>query len=381
MNGYNVSAQWNNHQLLLWKIKGNSPISKRELQDVTGLSWGLISRLTNALTEEGYIVPYVRQSQGVGRKAEEYDINNERNYFIGIDLSYNGIVSVLTDMKGRIIEQNERKFAVRERECALEQLFEMTDHYFRDFRDNGIMGIGFAVQGVVNRRDGISVRINKIKDWNNVPLKQIVEERYCVPVSVEHNPDCLIKCESAFGCLKGSKATEVLMIKVDYSTGIGMSVMIRGQIYYGFHGKAGEIGYTIINRDADGAVNRLEDQVTKEGIVKAYRKLTGENDEISYSDVVEHAGKNEEICRDIYGKLGTCIGDAVSSACNFLNPQVVVIYAGSCEYSDVLFAAADDFVHENTYDKSVEIRLSKLQKEATAIGAALVAVENAIQKI
>ncbi len=374
----NVLIQMSNQQLLLQKIKEKSPITKRELQNITGFSWGLISREVNALVDTGYIVSDCRKSIGAGRKAEEYDINNDQNYFIGIDFNYKGILVVVTDMKGRIVEQSEKEFAVVERECVLQTMFEMLDAFFEKFHDRMIMGIGIATQGVVNRVKGVSVFTTKIKDWNNVPLKQILEARYHVSVSVEHDPDCIMKTESAFGHLNRSDVTEAIVVSVDYSVGVGMSIMINGEVYHGFHGKAAEIGYTIVNNQIEGPGKYLEDHMTKVHIVQDYRELTKSTEEITYREIVERAENGDLVCINLFEKLGEYIGRAICSASNFLNPEMIVIHAPTCDFQEMLFNTASDFVAKNTYDKSVKIKFSKLGKEARAIGGALIAIEKAI---
>lgn len=377
----NVLTQMNNQQLLLWKIKEKSPITKRELQNVTGFSWGLISREVNALVDTGYIVSDCRESIGAGRKAEEYDINNDKNYFIGIDFNYKGLLVVVTDMKGRIVEQSEREYAVAERDCVLQLMFEMLDTFFEKFHDRRIMGIGIAAQGVVNRAEGISIFTTRIKDWNNVPLKKLLEERYNVNVSMEHDPDCIMKTESAFGHLNRSDVTEALVVSVNYSVGVGMSIMINGDIYHGFHGKAGEIGYTIVKDQKDGSGKYLEDHVTKLHIVQDYRELTKGSDGITYREIVERAENGDLVCKNLFKKLGEYIGLAICSASNFLNPEMIVIHAPSCEFQEMLFNTVRNFVVENTYDKAVKIKLSRLGKEARAIGGALLAIEKAIYTV
>ena len=56
MEFYKTLTQRSGIQTILQKIKEQGPISKRELQEVTGLSWGHISQVSKRFLEEGYIV-------------------------------------------------------------------------------------------------------------------------------------------------------------------------------------------------------------------------------------------------------------------------------------------------------------------------------------
>lgn len=46
----------NNIRPLLASVKQSGPISKRDLQKLTGLSWGAVSSLTGLLHEHGCVV-------------------------------------------------------------------------------------------------------------------------------------------------------------------------------------------------------------------------------------------------------------------------------------------------------------------------------------
>lgn len=377
----NETVILNSLQLLFQRIKESSPISKQELRDDTGLSWAVVSSSVNKLVDTGYVVPYGKQqTQGAGRKADEYDVNSQKNYFIGIDLNDMGILCVVTDMKGRVVKQCEKEFATREKEYVLEQLYDVIDRFFEEFQNNQILGIGVAVQGVVDLIDGKSVYISKIKGWNDVPLKKLFEERYGVETSILHDPDCLMKTESVFGCLRGSDVADAIMVFISHRTGVGMSIMINGQIYHGVHGKSGELGYMIVTDSREGAGRLLEEHVTKSGILRDY-KSANSGEEITYHDFVARLKSGDELCKSVYTQLGEYLGFAISSAGNILNPELIVVHASSCDCPELLYETICDFVTRNTYDKTVELRLSGLGRSAIAIGSALTAIEKAIHML
>ena len=60
-------------------IREKGPISKRELQRITGFSWGNISSTITLLCEEGIISCAGKQETGLGRRPEEFDINTEKD--------------------------------------------------------------------------------------------------------------------------------------------------------------------------------------------------------------------------------------------------------------------------------------------------------------
>ena len=71
----------------LTEIRNRGPVSKRELQDITGFSWGNISSITTELYNEKFIMVSGKQETFVGRKPDVFDININDNLIIGIDFS------------------------------------------------------------------------------------------------------------------------------------------------------------------------------------------------------------------------------------------------------------------------------------------------------
>lgn len=256
MGFYQAITQRSGIQIILQTIKDYGPISKRELQDRTGLSVGHISQVTRRFLEEEKIVVCETEMTG-GRNRELLDINRNGEYFIGVDMNSQRARAVLVDMKGRILYEQRLSWEVSESEVVLQVLFTLIDEIFAKYPKEKIHGIGFAEQGVVDVANGISVRIDRIQNWKDVQLKTIMEERYQVQTMIAHDLDCLMKCECNFGDLKEKNATDAILVHYHYGIGIGLSIMINGQIYIGHKGMAGEVGYTIMNVDEQGKPDML----------------------------------------------------------------------------------------------------------------------------
>ncbi len=92
-----------NMRTLLTTIRDHGPIAKRELQQLTGPSWGSVSSLTTLLLHSRYVVAAGKQATASGRRPDELDINSGDNYIIGLDINLTGLCGVVTDMKGRIV--------------------------------------------------------------------------------------------------------------------------------------------------------------------------------------------------------------------------------------------------------------------------------------
>lgn len=381
MSTENIQASKSKTLVLVEQIQEHAPISKKELQENTGFSWGTISTMTNALAEAGYIVAKGKVTNDVGRKPDEYDINPEKNYFVGIDFSSSGMLIVVTDMKGRIIEQQESQWKQHDRTAVSKQLFATLDVIMERYADCNVKGIGVAAQGIVNISEGICVDIGGIAGWKDVPLKAMLEERYETAVVIFHDPDCRMKCECTFGVLKESDKAVVALIYFVQGRGIGMSVMINGNIYSGVHGKAGEIGRVIVGTRENGEYDFLEYHLSRQELEWNYRVLTGDVEKISYEVILERAKAGDAACIEVLHSVYRYIGQGAAVVSNLFNPEMIVLHTVDCFDEELLIQIVEEDLRKGSYDKTVQLKVSDLNKEATAVGASLMVIEKVINDI
>lgn len=343
---------------------------------MTGISWGMVSNITNFLEEERYIAPCMKESCGTGRKADKYDISGLDNYCIGVDVSHNGLIAVVTDMKGRIIEQTEKIFEIREREYVLRQIMEVTDTYFETYQNKKIRGIGFSMQGITDIYDGVSRLISGIRDWVDVPLKKIMEERYHVSTYLEHDANCMMRCEKVCGCMKGRNVTEAILVTYEAKIGVGMSILTRGQICRGSHGMAGEIGCMPLEIMEGNRVHYMERHLAPTGILQDYYEMTGKR--IAYEEFESLLLCGDTDAVRLMKQIGRWLGWGIGAACNLLDPQICILHMVSND-GTLLYVVISDILKTVNYDKGIEVRRSAMGNEGKAVGAALVAGEHAIR--
>ncbi len=362
-------------QQLMRSIIQYGPISKKELQEKTGISWGMVSALINQLVSERFVVSNVRKSNDVGRKAEEFDVNPAEHFCIGIDLSYNGLLGVVTDLKGRVVLRQECTFQLRQKDAVLEEIFTMVDGFLAKCKRKKIWGIGFSVQGIVEIYEGVSVLISAIEGWRDVALKEILEERYGLPTFTEHDPNCVMLAERAVGCLKNRDVREATLLSFDPKVGAGISVTTRGQLCHGVRGRAGEIGCNPVDITPDGQWHHLEDYLSKEAFLREYEKLT--HNTVTYPQFVALLEQKDESCVRIYRQIGRHFGFALAVANNYLNPEVIVLNIAGAQ-PRILFDEISRLVRAASFDPDVQIIQSENRVEMKAIGAALILGEKAV---
>ncbi len=120
--------------------------------------------------------------------------------------------------------------------------------------------IGVAAPGPVERRTGVLRNPPNLPGWRDVPLAQVLEEAFGVPVRVENDANAAALAEHRFGAGRGCQD----MVYLTMSTGVGGGVISDGRLVHGANGFAGELGHIPIVRNGRRCHCRLR------GCLEAY---------------------------------------------------------------------------------------------------------------
>ena len=175
-----------NKKKILASVRENGEISKRDLQRILGLSWSTVSQLTSELTDEKYLCVSGKRNMGVGRCPEMLTVNPKSHLIIGVDVNIAFIRIAIGDLTAKIISKKSFPL-VRTYDEVMEKIIFTIDSMMAFYGKENIAALAFAAQGYVDINTGTSTCIYDIENWRNVPLKQIFEEKYGLPVTVVHD--------------------------------------------------------------------------------------------------------------------------------------------------------------------------------------------------
>tara|TARA_R110000765_G_scaffold424347_1_gene534969 strand:+ start:9509 stop:10354 length:846 start_codon:yes stop_codon:yes gene_type:complete len=108
----------------------------------------------------------------------------------------------------------------------------------KDLMTDSVQAIGIGVPAVVDIESGTIFDVQNIPSWTNVALKNLVEEKFNVPVYINNDANCFVIGEKQFGKLREFKNCVALSL----GTGMGMGIIIDEKLYNGVLCGAGEIG-------------------------------------------------------------------------------------------------------------------------------------------
>lgn len=348
-------------------------VSRKELSQITGLSWGSVSAITSELLSKNIIVAEKEASAG-GRPAETLSLHPALFLQLGIDINSVGLTFVIVNMRGKAIFSETLFLESSKRDHILSTLFKETEKILSQIKN--VTNISLSMQGKINRKTGISIR-STFTNWKNVPLMELFEERFSLPTVLYHDPDCLLYYHF-FNDTRLRNKQDGYVIRLD--NGIGMARLLHGKLY-----NVGDIGSYEFDQIIavpngrpcpHGKAGCLESYASLRSMREIYAEKTGDKE----SDFTQKLQENEKTAWNVLRMGTTYLGIAIANLFTLSSPEFILL-------DGALLAIAPDCFTE--IDKSVQAYSSEpynlfcanYKKEAPAIGACLITLENNTEKL
>lgn len=312
-----------NESLVLSLVRNSGPISRTDIAKAAHLSLATVSGITNALIEQGIIYEHQAGSSTGGRRPVPLALNTQAGFVIGAKLTETHIVAALTDLGASIVEQRVAPLGDDQRpEIIVNVLAALVDDLRAPHPDHRIFGLGLGMAGVIDRRTG-RCKFSPFFQWRDVPLAELLEERLGLPVVLENDANTLTLAEQWFGA--GVGMSDFLVITL--GRGIGMGMVLNGQLYRGAGGGGGEFGHVTMVPDgprcACGKRGCLEALVADPALLHRFQRAFGR--ELSMEETVSLARQGDVAAQSIFTAAGRTLGLAIADLVNIFNPPLIVV--------------------------------------------------------
>ena len=310
-------------------------------------------------------------------------------YAIAVDLGGTNLACALVDRDNRLIEQKVGPAHAREKSA---QIIANLEEAIADLIDRAghpierLAGIGVGAPGIVCADRGLIHRAANFPDWQDIPLARILSERFSLPVFVRHDVDMAILAEKHYGAGRGKDHIVCLTI----GTGIGMGVILNGELYSGARAGAGNFGHLILDHNAPATdcqkrgylESRAAGPAIRARAVEALQQGSGtllrdwcggEVERIDTRMVFDAARAGDALSAQIVGRAAHLLGLAIANVVNLLDPEIVIIGGSIALAGEILFAPLIETVRAYVCPSligEVDIVPAQLGDRAGLIGAA-----------
>ncbi len=235
-----------NRSIILSKIVEHGMISRADLSKITGLNKATISIQVADLLSEDLICETRLEHNVVGRRPIMLSINKDAGYVLGIDLDYNHIQYMVSDLGGNPVQHDSIELEIASYEELVHLLIKQIQKYKNDYskKHYGLVSVMIGIHGTVNKDE--SIYFVPSHQWQNKSLKTDLMKELDMDISIQNNANLSAYSERVY---KHHESNHLLCLL--FSSGIGSGIMIDGKLHKGFHGYAGEMGHMIISKDGE----------------------------------------------------------------------------------------------------------------------------------
>lgn len=326
-----------NRAMVIAAIRRAGQPSRTEIAATTALSHSTISAISSDLIGEGVLAEAKGGEVGAlkrGRPQVAIALNPSAASVVAVVLSLNTLSATLIDYSGNVIAERSLKLPTltAPRNELIGETVGMVVRLIADHAaDAGpVMRIVLAIQGIT---DSESRRLlwSPITPESDIPFADLLEQATGIPTRVENDCNMIALALSSHDPERYRNDFIAILL----SHGIGMGMVLRGELFTGTQSSGGEFGHMI--HRPDGALCRCG----RRGCVEAYagnyaiwRNAKGLPEDtppvadVSDADIAalaDRARHSDGPEREAFRKAGEAIGFGLGSLFALLDPAPVAM--------------------------------------------------------
>ena len=374
-----------NERAVFERIRVLAPVSRPQLAAATGLSKPTIS-LALANLERCGLVRHVGQSTGSsGRSALLYEMKPDAGWAIGVDVGRSWLRIALSNLAGEIVLRRQERSQSREAKKLVAQIGKLVTATAEEagLTQADITYTVIGSPGVIDQGSGSMRLAPNLPGWSGPGVIEGLHEKLGSALAVENDINLAALGEQAHGLGKGVSN----FVFVSVGTGIGMGIIIDGQLYRGTRGAAGEIGYLPLGEydpTTEEVVKRrtgpLEIVASADAIVATAKHL-GMEGRLTAKLIFEAARERDKLALAAVAAEAGHLARAVAAVAAVLDPELVVLGGGIGRNGDLLIAPMERRLQKLLHLPPPPLKVSALGDDAVVLGALAIGLARARESV
>ncbi len=250
-----------------------------------------------------------------------------------------------------------------------------------------IESVGIGTPGSVNKSNGYIEFANNL-GFNNVPAKEMLEERLNKPIYLDNDANCAALGEQIAGVGHGVKD----FIAVTLGTGVGGGIIVNGEILNGINGAAAEVGHTVITVDgipcncgrngcwekyasATALISQTKEAMKNNPDSIMWKIVDGNIDSVNGRTSFDAMREGDKAAKEVVETYIKYVSVGISNLINIFQPEIVCVGGGISNEGENLLKPLRDYISSQIYtkyaDKQTKILKAQLGNNAGIIGSAI----------
>ncbi len=317
-----------NQTVFLHLIREKQPISRADIAKNTGLRAGTVSAIVNRLIKNGLVYEGTEGPSSGGRRPKYLYINSESFYVLAIDIGVTDSVYAVSDFNGRILQQKSMLTEGEPRQF-LEKLADAIESLVsKQFSRARFAAVGVSLPGLIDRETGSIVSSPNL-EWNDVPVRSLLQARLKLPVFVENDANAAAFSELWYGPLDEASVQTLLFILV--VEGLGTGLIINRELRVGPRFGLGGFGHMSIDPNGElcscGRRGCWETFASERATVERFHRVTAKHGlpAVGIHELISRAKNGDPIALESIKITAEYLGEGISNLVHGIYPEAVVI--------------------------------------------------------
>lgn len=307
---------------------------------------------------------------------------------IGVDIGGSstkmGVVTKDGEILCRAIQPTPLELPAEENmEAIILKLTELVDWAKKS--DLTPQGIGVSVCGYLTSSGEEPDYIN-LHTFDHYPVARQLRETFGLPVVMDNDMNCGVLGEYVFG---GGRGVDRLMV-MTVGTGIGMSVILNGEVFRLSAGTTGNPGHIILEADGPicpagcrgcleslasaGPIARRAEDLARSQRSTTLAKALAKKGLLTAEDLFEAAEAGDTVAQETWIEVGAWLGRGLASWVEIFTPNIVIVGGGVAKAGHWLIDPIESEMRRTGEPYFVnqvrEVKQSQLGREIAMLGAA-----------
>ncbi len=305
--------------------------------------------------------------------------------YIGVDIGGTAVKIGIIDENGTILAFDDYSVSFDRYETpildtvvkSLREFLSSHSHH-----SGNLKGIGVSATGQVDTDTGvITGTAGHIKNWQGSKIKETLQTRFGLPVTVMNDANCAALAEKWIGAAK--EVSDAIVITI--GTGIGGGILINSEILSGSRGLAGELGHFTVHRQgrpcscgntgcyeqyaSATALVRMIEEAAEKGLLP---KAAFKGCPVNGKTIFELLAVRNPAVEGIFEEWLNYVAIGLVNLVHIFNPALILIGGGISVQETLFIKPLRQKVLQGimpAFSKELDIKAAALGNEAGMIGA------------
>lgn len=368
---------------LLRLLRRHSPCSRADLVRASGLTAPTVSAGIAALHRRGLVEFIGSGSSNGGRPPRMVQFNARHGFVFGVDIGGTNVRAELADLNGSSVGRWSALLGADRSPAVITDIISKgTAHLLQQHAvsPKRILGLAVGAPGITDVNAGIVRAAPNLTGWDNVPLRQMCEQKTGMRTVVENDVNLAALGESWRGTAEGERN----FIFIAIGSGLGGGIVVDGKLHRGVDWSAGELGYLLVpglsRQPLDmNTLGALENEIGGVAIEREWQQMSrgaeASQSSLRATEVFDRALTKDVQAIQMLNHVAELLSLAIINVSVVLNMSLVVL-GGSVGCHPALVEAVQKSLDAHHFSKPGVV-VSSLGVDAQLYGAIWLALQSA----